>query len=214
MDPYQPVTECPVLPAGWRCTAYYWATHRGLPVTLSYLQELGAAAAREARWAGLERAAVPEGPFPAVLLWPPGVWAYAEAQLDAMLAAAGLAREQAGWLRQARQWDAEQSRQAAGEWGDPAYRNVPVPPARVVNLYREPYQVSIMRPGLWGNPFVIGRDGDRATVIAKHAGWIRQRPELMARLGELRGKVLGCCCKPAPCHGDTLAALADGGDYR
>ena len=26
---------------------------------------------------------------------------------------------------------------------------------------------------------------------------------------ELKGKTLGCWCKPYPCHGDVLAELAD-----
>ena len=30
----------------------------------------------------------------------------------------------------------------------------------------------IGRGSKWGNPFVIGRDGDRATVIAKHEWWL------------------------------------------
>jgi uncharacterized protein DUF4326 len=36
---------------------------------------------------------------------------------------------------------------------------------RVVHLKREPYDVAIDRRTRWGNPFVIGRDGDRETVI-------------------------------------------------
>lgn len=102
--------------------------------------------------------------------------------------------------------------EAAGA-GTPCLPAPPPPPplaTRVVNIARDPYQVYIGRPGPWGNPFVIGRDGDRATVIAKHAAWVVRQPELMACLGELRGRVLGCHCKPEPCHGDTLAALADG----
>jgi hypothetical protein len=35
------------------------------------------------------------------------------------------------------------------------------------------------------------------------------QPALIAALGELRGKVLGCWCKPALCHGDVLAEFAD-----
>lgn len=27
---------------------------------------------------------------------------------------------------------------------------------------------------------------------------------------ELKGKILGCWCAPLPCHGDTLAELANG----
>jgi hypothetical protein len=34
-------------------------------------------------------------------------------------------------------------------------------------------------------------------------------PDLLARLPELRGKVLGCWCHPEQCHGDTLAELAN-----
>ena len=105
MNPYQPVTGNPACSPEYRVSAYAWAVYRGLPVCLGYLTELGGAAARHGRWLGLERAAVHEttlnGAF-TVLLWPPEVWAYAEAQLDVMLVAAGLAREQAGWLRQVR----------------------------------------------------------------------------------------------------------------
>jgi len=36
-------------------------------------------------------------------------------------------------------------------------------------------QVYIGRPSKWGNPFVIGRDGSRADVIAKYRTWISFR---------------------------------------
>ncbi len=73
----------------------------------------------------------------------------------------------------------------------------------------EAHDVFIGRPSKWGNPFVIGRDGTRQEVIAKYRAWIVDQPELMAALGELRGKVLGCFCAPRPCHGDVLAELAN-----
>jgi hypothetical protein len=41
-------------------------------------------------------------------------------------------------------------------------------PCRVVHCKREPYDVYIGRPGPWGNPFRIGRDGDRATVLWRY----------------------------------------------
>lgn len=63
--------------------------------------------------------------------------------------------------------------------------------------------------GAWGNPFHIGIDGTREEVVAKHRAWIVTQPDLMARLPELRGKVLGCFCSPLSCHGDTLAELAN-----
>ena len=80
----------------------------------------------------------------------------------------------------------------------------------VVNLRYISYDVRITRPGPFGNPFVIGRDGDRATVIAKFEAWVRAQPELVARIKrELRGRRLGCVCAPASCHGDVLARIAD-----
>ena len=74
---------------------------------------------------------------------------------------------------------------------------------------RNPHDVYIGRPTKWGNPFIIGRDGEREQVIAKHAYWILRQPQLMAALPELRGKRLGCFCAPDSCHGDTLALLAN-----
>ena len=81
----------------------------------------------------------------------------------------------------------------------------------VVHCKRKPYDVKICRPGPYGNPFVIGRDGTREEVIAKHRAWIMERPELQARVRrELRGKVLACWCAPRPCHGDVLLEIANG----
>lgn len=66
--------------------------------------------------------------------------------------------------------------------------------------------VRIDRRSKWGNPFVLGRDGDRDTVIRRYAAeHLPYRPALLAALGELRGKALGCWCAPARCHGDVLA---------
>jgi Domain of unknown function (DUF4326) len=35
------------------------------------------------------------------------------------------------------------------------------------------------------------------------------RPDLLGRVGELRGEELACWCVPEPCHGERLAALAE-----
>lgn len=69
--------------------------------------------------------------------------------------------------------------------------------------------VYIGRPSKWGNPFVIGRDGTRAQVIAKYRAWLLRNDALMAALPELRGKDLVCWCAPSPCHGDVLLELAN-----
>jgi hypothetical protein len=80
----------------------------------------------------------------------------------------------------------------------------------VVHCKRAAYDVYIGRPSIWGNPFIIGRDGTRADVIRKYEEWIRKQPHLIERAKqELRGKVLGCWCAPAACHGDVLAMIAD-----
>lgn len=84
-------------------------------------------------------------------------------------------------------------------------------PHKLVVHKKDPHQVYIGRPSKWGNPFVIGKDGDRAVVIAKYEAWVKTQPALMAALPELKGKTLGCFCAPQPCHGDVLARLANGG---
>jgi hypothetical protein len=63
------------------------------------------------------------------------------------------------------------------------------------------------RKSPYGNPFVIGRDGDRATVIAKHEAWwfADEQAALRARAQrELRGRDLACWCAPEACHADLL----------
>jgi hypothetical protein len=80
--------------------------------------------------------------------------------------------------------------------------------ARQVGNRSTECQIYIGRPSKWGNPFVIGRDGSRAAVIDKYRDWIEGQPELIAALGELRGKNVVCWCAPLPCHGDVLLELS------
>ena len=80
---------------------------------------------------------------------------------------------------------------------------------RVVHCKKEKYDIYIGRPSKWGNPFSIGKDGTREEVIQKYKEWISQQPELLADLPSLKGKVLGCWCKPQACHGDILAKLTE-----
>ena len=78
---------------------------------------------------------------------------------------------------------------------------------RIVNIRREDYDVLIGRPSKWGNPFQIGRDGNRERVIKMYEIHVRRRPDLIAALPELAGKRLGCYCHPLPCHGEVLIRL-------
>lgn len=79
----------------------------------------------------------------------------------------------------------------------------------VVHCKREPYDVYIGRPSIWGNPFVMNKDGGRDEVIDKYEQWIKNQPRLLEKLSELRGKVLGCWCAPLRCHGEILIKLAN-----
>lgn len=91
----------------------------------------------------------------------------------------------------------------------------PLPATRVVHCKRERFDVYIGRPSKWGNRFQIQGKSSRfktqpaADPIAAYREWVMAQPDLVAALPELRGKVLGCWCKPGPCHGDVLVELAD-----
>ena len=71
--------------------------------------------------------------------------------------------------------------------------------------------VYVGRPSVWGNPFVIGKDGSRAEVIAKYETWLMSQPQLLSKLHELRGRNLGCWCAPQACHADVLLRLSNNG---
>ena len=79
----------------------------------------------------------------------------------------------------------------------------------VVNIITEEFDVYIGRGSQWGNPFVIGKDGDRDEVIDKYKDYIADHPSLLRDLVKLRGKRLGCYCKPLRCHGDVLVELIE-----
>ena len=72
--------------------------------------------------------------------------------------------------------------------------------------------VRIDRRTRWGNPYVIGRHGTRAEVIALYRVelWRRIRAGEIAleELAKLDGRRLACWCAPKPCHGDVLARAA------
>jgi hypothetical protein len=77
---------------------------------------------------------------------------------------------------------------------------------RAVHCDQEPYDVYIGKSSKWANPFT---KGTRRELVEQYRAWVVQQPDLMAALPELKGKTLGCWCKPKPCHGDVLAELAE-----
>ena len=87
---------------------------------------------------------------------------------------------------------------------------------RVVHCKREPYDVYIGRPSIWGNPFTHIKDKDtlaefivkdRDEAIRKYGEWARRQPIIMGRIEELRGKILGCWCHPKKCHGNVIVEI-------
>lgn len=87
-------------------------------------------------------------------------------------------------------------------------KNTEVARTRVVNIHKEKCDVYIGRGSIWGNPYEIGKDGDRNTVILKYYDYmfarLKNNPEIKHQLKKLVGKRIGCFCKPKPCHGDIL----------
>lgn len=80
----------------------------------------------------------------------------------------------------------------------------------VVNLRREPYDVYIGRGSKWGNPFMMQNNSkDERDYACDAYEKYFYRAGLDKHLHELKGKRLGCYCKPLRCHGDFLAKLVN-----
>jgi hypothetical protein len=100
----------------------------------------------------------------------------------------------------------------------------------VVNTKTSSYDVYIGRSKTsamhYGNPFSHLSYGLASVRVATRemsitafgdwlngAGWKDVEPErrrwILDHMQELKGKRLGCFCKPLGCHGDILAALLD-----
>lgn len=76
----------------------------------------------------------------------------------------------------------------------------------MVHCKKDAYDVYIGRGSKWGNPYVIGKDGNREEVIAKYEKSLTNHAEIRSKL---KGKTLGCWCKPKKCHGDILLEIAN-----
>ncbi len=69
--------------------------------------------------------------------------------------------------------------------------------------------VYVGRPTKWGNPFVIGRHGNREQVVSQYEQYLLSNEDLMNSLHELKGKSLICWCAPQACHADVLIKYAN-----
>ena len=73
---------------------------------------------------------------------------------------------------------------------------------------REGKAVAIDRSSEWGNPFVLGKDGDRdAACSFFETKWMPIAGRFRKAAAALTGKVLVCHCYPERCHGEALIKL-------
>lgn len=89
-----------------------------------------------------------------------------------------------------------------------------------------PNTVYVGRGSRWGNPYIIGKDGDRAECIRKYRAWLlpyKHSPpdntldKLYISIANaediqynLKGKDLACWCKEGElCHADSLLKIAN-----
>jgi hypothetical protein len=89
--------------------------------------------------------------------------------------------------------------------------------ALIVHCKRDPYDVYVGRPSIYGNSF-SHKDGTAAKykvatveeAITRYEAWLLAQPGLVALVKrELRGKTLGCWCAPKLCHASVLARIAN-----
>lgn len=65
--------------------------------------------------------------------------------------------------------------------------------------------VKIDRSSDYGNPFILGEDGDRDAVCDAYSiHYLPNKPSILKNKHKLKGKVLICHCYPLRCHGDSL----------
>lgn len=69
------------------------------------------------------------------------------------------------------------------------------------------------KPSIWCNPFKIKKDVSREQVVSEFRDYIEKKiqdePIYLEELKKLKGKTLGCWCKPDLCHGDVLVEMIE-----
>lgn len=102
----------------------------------------------------------------------------------------------------------ERKRQALVANGTTVVANASLDKNLICWAESEGLAVRIDRGTKYGNPFILGEDGDRDEVCdAYETHYLPNKPSIIDRMdaGELTGKVLVCHCYPERCHGDCLA---------
>jgi polynucleotide 5'-kinase involved in rRNA processing len=93
---------------------------------------------------------------------------------------------------------------------------------KVVNIRKEKYDVYIGRGSVFGNPFTHlplrntkaeYQVKTREEAIERYKEWFYNKldsdDDFLVKVSELKGKTLGCYCKPKSCHGDIIKEFLD-----
>ncbi len=80
----------------------------------------------------------------------------------------------------------------------------------------EPYDLVVMRPSIWGNPFshkentlALYKVDTIQEAVEKYRDHVLNSPELIALLPTLVDKRLACICRGRWCHVNVLVDLAN-----
>jgi len=88
----------------------------------------------------------------------------------------------------------------------------------VVNIRIQEYDVYIGlagkgEHGYFGNPVRFDPGAPKGATLEKYREYfyirLKNDAEFKRRIHELKGKRLGCFCKPNPCHGDIIKEYLD-----
>lgn len=81
------------------------------------------------------------------------------------------------------------------------------------------YDVYCGRPSIFGNPFVIGKDGSRDEVIEKYRTYFHEKissdQNFLNEVYKLKDKTLGCFffCVPQKCHCEVIVGYLDNNNF-
>ncbi len=84
--------------------------------------------------------------------------------------------------------------------------------------------VYVGRPSKWGNPMSVkeirrlfpnlNKEEAQREAVHWYRRYLQAKPNLIADIGELKGRDLVCWCSPLPCHADVLLELANIEEYK
>ena len=82
----------------------------------------------------------------------------------------------------------------------------------IVNLRHHKADIVCDRRSIFGNPFLIGRDGTRDEVVEKYGPYFYNKlrdPVFRAKVLALKDRRLGCWCVPLRCHLEWIVNYID-----